>query len=108
MNENSPHDNLIENNNPPEAPEFSKTDAPAEKEKPDMEILKDKINDLEIAGIEKKIQTLKEVEERVDKKINQLKEIVAETRTEGKGFSGITKKEETPEEYSQRVLRGEI
>ncbi len=70
--------------------------------------LKEKVNDIELAQIEKKRTELKELEVRVDKKTAQLKEIVAETASDGKGFSMGQKKEETPAEYKDKIMRGEV
>ena len=45
--------------------------------------LKDKINDIELAGIEKRKKEFLEIEKRVDEKTKQLREIISET-----GFDG--------------------
>ena len=42
--------------------------------------------------------------------LNKQEKLIAEQRLSGKGFAGIqnTPKEETPKEYAERVMRGEV
>ena len=64
------------------------------------------------AVIDKKLaQKEKELEERearIDSKLDKYTRLAKELEVSGKGMIPPQKKEETPEEYAKRVLRGEV
>lgn len=65
-----------------------------ENRKENTEELKDKISDIELERLENKKRELEEIEKRVDKKTNQLKEIVSEVESHGRGRAGSIKETE--------------
>jgi hypothetical protein len=76
------------------------------KEKQD---LKDDIDRISADAFKRRKEELLELEKKVDKKTEELKEIVEETLKAGKGYAiGPQKKEMTNREYAEKVLAGEI
>lgn len=71
-------------------------------------LLPDKVNDIELANLETKRTELAEIEKRVDEKTDQLKKIVSQTETFGKGFAGVKEEKLTDEQIADKVMKGEL
>ena len=73
-------------------------------DKPDD--LKKEVDTISLEAINKRKDELVEIEKRVDVKLKQLRDIVDETKREGKGMmipKPAEKPEETDKEYSDRI-----